>query len=534
MHPPQDLSVNNVHTAPETMEERLRMALKIVEKSPVVLFRRRPSPDVRLIYVSENIARFGYPVEAFLSGKITFKDLVHPEDSERIGEEIASYAEKKIGDYTQSYRIITKSDDIRWIEDTTTTERDSAGNIIYYQGTVVDITERVMAEEKLRENEIKFRRIVETASEGFVMTDNDFNIIDVNDTFCRMVGYERKEIMGKALYRLAETDFEIYLKVSAAQLMNQRHLNIEGTFLSKENRRIPVLLHGNSLKNDAGQSLGFVSFVTDLTLQKKSLMLAGEVQKSLLPKSAPAITGLDVAGSSIPCDEIGGDYYDYLQPPDNRDHPQEILTLVVGDIAGHGIDSALLMATARAVLRDRYAAIGALPDAVRDMNKILLSDFNPTNRFMTLFALQIDQAKRTISWVRAGHDPAIIYHPGDKQRFAELGGPGTALGVLDDPGFEEGKMQGIRPGTIIAIGTDGIWEAFSPSGMRFGKHRLKKIIQKNAKKPAAAILERVYESVYRFTQGFKPQDDITLVIVKLTDPETEASALIDVADAYQI
>lgn len=501
-HPPQDI------------QEELRLAMKIVEQSPVILFRRVPFPKPRLEYVSQNIARFGYTAQELLSGKVTFRDLVHKDDQERVRREIENFAARNIGDYTQNYRMVTREGQVRWVEDTTTTERDPDGSITYYQGTVVDVTERKLAEEKLQESEAKFRRIVETSAEGFLMTDNDQRIIDVNDAFCRMLGFSRSEILGKNPASLATDEFRKYLESHALQLLDQKYISFEGTFKAKDDRSVPVLIHANTLDDENGKKLGHVGFIADLTEQKKSLVLAGEVQKSLLPKNPPRIAGLDIAGRSIPCEEIGGDYYDYLRPDRNSAHTTGVVAVAVGDIAGHGVDSALLMATARAVLRDRYSASGNLTGIIKELNQTLLADFNPTSRFMTLFALEIDNEQGSLRWVRAGHDPALVYCPaGD--RFFELSGSGMALGVMAEFEVSESVSDRLSPGCVIALGTDGIWETFDQSGKMFGKDRFKRVIRRSARKPAAVILKDVYDEVFRFSGGLKPQDDITLVIVKL-------------------
>ena len=497
-----------------SIRERLRLSMKIVEQSPVILFRRKPAPNPQLVYVSDNISRYGYSADDFLQEKIQFRDLVHPDDREKLRDEIEAYAKKDVSDYTQSYRIVTKDGRIRWCEDTTTTERDSEGNITYYQGTVVDVTERKLAEEALRKSEAKFRRIVETSAEGFLMMDNDFRIVDVNDAFCRMLGFDRDELVGREVFELATAEFKVYLEANCAKHLSQKYRTFEGTYMSKSGRQVPVLIHGNTLVDDVGESIGQVAFVTDLTDQKKSLILAGEVQKSLLPKSPPRITGLDIAGLSEPCEEIGGDYYDYLQPSGKAAPSPGILTVTVGDIAGHGVDSALLMATARAVMRDRYRVSGNLSKVVNELNHALITDFITTHQFMTLFALEIGRSHDTIRWVRAGHDPALLYRP-DTDRFTELEGPGMVLGVESDIQFTESVEKNVPPGSIIALGTDGIWEAFNPVGEMYGKRRFKDIIRKNADKNASEILEHVYHDVHSFTEGLKPQDDITLVILKI-------------------
>ncbi len=347
------------------------------------------------------------------------------------------------------------------------------------------------------------------------MMDDKWRIIEVNEAYCRMLGYERRELIGKKPFSLATEEFKRFLATSeAARLIQSKIRVFEGAYLAKDGRHVPVLIHGNTLFDDDGQQIGHVAFVTDLTEQKRSLLLAGEVQKSLLPKKPPQIAGLDIAGISIPCEEIGGDYFDYLKQPHGREAGDDLLAVTVADIAGHGVDSALLMATARTAMRDRFAAPGNLDEIVDDLNRSLLEDFSTTDRFMTLFALQVDRRRRELRWVRAGHDPALVYHPGT-DRFEELGGEGLPLGISADWPIDVGHTDNLPPGSIIAVGTDGVWETRNTQGDMFGKERFKTLIRKSAGMPAETIVHDVREALYEFTGGLKPEDDITLVIVKI-------------------
>jgi phosphoserine phosphatase RsbU/P len=257
-----------------------------------------------------------------------------------------------------------------------------------------------------------------------------------------------------------------------------------------------------------------MAFITDMTEHKKALALAGEVQKSLLPQSKPNVQGLDIAGRMVSCDEIGGDYFDFLW---RREQPDGPFSVVVGDITGHGVDSALLMTSARAFLRMRASQPGTMSEIITAMNRHLTRDVLETGRFMTLFYLTVDPKKDRIDWVRAGHDPAILYDP-QQDTFVELKGSGMALGV--NAGFEytENHRAGLSNGQVIAIGTDGIWEAFNKKGAMFGKKRFKDIIRQNAGAGADEILNAVYNEISQFTQGQKTEDDITLVVVKVNRP----------------
>lgn len=294
-------------------------------------------------------------------------------------------------------------------------------------------------------------------------------------------------------------------------LLAQEYREFEGSVIAKNGHSIPILIHGNSLRDDHGSIIGNMAFITDMTEHKKALILAGEVQKSLLPHEKPQVTGLDIAGRNVSCDEIGGDYFDFLWRHDSR---KGAFSIVVGDISGHGVDSALLMTTARAFLRMRASQPGTISEIISEMNSHLAGDVLDTGKFMTLFYLTIDPEQRNLSWVRAGHDPALVYTP-DSDEFEELKGSGIALGVTDDFDYMAHRKEGLKNGQIIAVGTDGIWEAFNSEGEMFGKNRLCEIIRKHAGASADEILNEVYVGLNMFMSGIKSEDDITLVIIKV-------------------
>ncbi|MFC1814488.1 SpoIIE family protein phosphatase [Thermodesulfobacteriota bacterium] len=243
---------------------------------------------------------------------------------------------------------------------------------------------------------------------------------------------------------------------------------------------------------------------------RHSLTLAKEVQQNLLPQAAPIISGLDIAGESIYCDETGGDYYDFMNI---EDAPGKI-SIVVGDVSDHGIPSALLMTTARAFLRQRSALPGSIQGIVTDVNFHLARDVEESGRFMTLFYCNIDLSNYTICWVCAGHDPAIFFDP-VKGTFHKLAGKGLPLGVFDNTAYQESR-QDIAPGQVIVIGTDGIWETVGSDGEMFGKERLRQVVRSHADESAKEIIKAVIASVNQFCAPRKPDDDLTLVIVKIT------------------
>lgn len=488
----------------------LGLANLIVENSPAVLFRRKAGDDPKLVYVSENISQWGYDAEKFLASITTFKDVVHPEDHERLAEEVTRYRDMDVEEYTQEYRILTADGEVRWVSDETSVVRDENGEKIFNQGVLMDITRRKEVEEALSASEFKFRRTIEGAGEGYLLLGGDLTIKEVNDAYCRMLGYEREELMGKRPHDFATLEYQRFLESNRERFLQQEHRRFEGSMVHKDGFVVPVLVNANTLRDADGEFLGHVAFVADLTEQKKAIELAGEVQKSLLPDSAPTVPGLDVAGSSVASEIAGGDYFDYLGDHD-PDHPS--LTVAVGDISGHGVDAALLMTTARGFLRMRASQPGSPGQIVTEMNRHLASDLYGSGRFMTLFYLKLDPENNSASWVRAGHDPAMIYCPVIDE-FTELGSESSLpLGVIKESSYDE-QANELHEGQIIAIGTDGIWEARNPQGEMFGKERFKDVLRTRAKDCAQDILDAVFEAVREFTQGARPDDDITLVIVK--------------------
>jgi sigma-B regulation protein RsbU (phosphoserine phosphatase) len=246
---------------------------------------------------------------------------------------------------------------------------------------------------------------------------------------------------------------------------------------------------------------------------RESLTLAKEVQQALLPPAPPQIKGLDIAARIIYCDETGGDYYDFFGEHETN---QLKISVVIGDVSGHGVPSALLMASARAFFRQRCALPGSISSIVSDVNRQLVIDVQESGVFMTLFYLTVDLQNKCLVWVRAGHDPAILYDPAS-DTFEELRGSGVALGIDAGHHYEDHKKQVLAKGQIIVLGTDGIWEAENSSGERFGKDPIFRIIRKYSDEDANGLLTACLFSLDKFRDGVPPEDDVTLIVIKIAD-----------------
>jgi len=241
----------------------------------------------------------------------------------------------------------------------------------------------------------------------------------------------------------------------------------------------------------------------------QALDVAQEVQQNLLPHSAPRLGRIDLAGRSLYCDQTGGDYFDYIEISRKGSN---LTAVVVGDVSGHGVSSALLMSSVRAYLRARLTMPGSAGEIITFVNRLVSTDCQETGHFMTLFYLEVEPHTGRLAWVRAGHDPALVYSPAT-DTFTEMGGRGLALGVDKDWQYQDYTAE-IEPGQIAILATDGIWETQNQQGRMFGKEKFREIIRQNAHFESEAIRRAVFQAVTVFRGEVPQEDDITLVLMK--------------------
>jgi sigma-B regulation protein RsbU (phosphoserine phosphatase) len=243
---------------------------------------------------------------------------------------------------------------------------------------------------------------------------------------------------------------------------------------------------------------------------KESLNLAMEVQQNLLPQKPFQNKHIDIAGQSIYCEKTGGDYYDFYPLPGTNGNR---IVIAVGDVVGHGIPAALLMTTVRALLRSRMSQPGSLAEKIADVNRLLCMDTTISCDYMTLMVMMVDTAQGEIQWVRAGHDPAIVYDP-QQDAFAELNGDGMALGIDGAYTFEENRRSNFTAGQTIAVGTDGIWESENQEGEKFGRDRFRQCVRRHSRRSSREIMKSILADLATFRRTAPQNDDITLVVVK--------------------
>lgn len=240
-----------------------------------------------------------------------------------------------------------------------------------------------------------------------------------------------------------------------------------------------------------------------------SLKLAEEVQQNLLPDSSPYLKDFDISGTSVYCDQTGGDYYDYFLLPNNA------IGIVVADAVGHGVGAAILMTSVRAFLTSAIRRYQTPATLINEVNHYISNDCSKSGRFTSMFFIEIEPENKTLSWVRAGHEPPLLYH-GTTGEFSQLDKGGLVLGIDNSYEYQQTVTDELNPGDIIFIGTDGISEARNDVDELFGKDRIQQTIKEFAQKSAKEIQSALLAQLAAFSKGRKQEDDITLVIIKVT------------------
>jgi serine phosphatase RsbU (regulator of sigma subunit)/CHASE2 domain-containing sensor protein len=253
--------------------------------------------------------------------------------------------------------------------------------------------------------------------------------------------------------------------------------------------------------------LKLLAEVERLSLERE-LSLARTIQQSLLPESAPAIDGLDIAVRHVTSLLVGGDYYDFilLSP--------ETLLFVVADVEGKGASSALVMSNIQATLHallSRRAVLEDLADLVPTVNECILR--NRTRKYITLFLGLLDVRTRELRYVNAGHVwPIVVRSSGDPIQLTE---GGTMIGLFPGASYAWSTIQ-LEPGDLLLAYTDGITEANNQQGGEYESQRIVSAAQSHRECSAQQIVDAVFNDVARFSAGGDHEDDKVMMVIKVT------------------
>jgi sigma-B regulation protein RsbU (phosphoserine phosphatase) len=240
---------------------------------------------------------------------------------------------------------------------------------------------------------------------------------------------------------------------------------------------------------------------------EKELAIAREIQASFLPETAPVLAGIDIAGTTITHDEVGGDYYDFIPISETR------LGIAIADVSGKGIPAALIMAGFRMSLLAEVRNEFAIRAVMRKVNS-LLHESTDRDKFVTAFYGVLDHKNRMFTFSNAGHNPPVLFRRDGPVEYLEEGG--VALGVLPEADYDDRPIA-LRPGDVLVFYTDGISEAESPTGEHFGLQRIERLVEGRLDQGAAAIMEALVQGIRDWSGARGQSDDLTLVVLKVDE-----------------
>ncbi len=250
--------------------------------------------------------------------------------------------------------------------------------------------------------------------------------------------------------------------------------------------------------------------IADRVVMKRDLEIAREIQTWLLPGAPPQIPGITLAYATRPANTVAGDYYDVFPRPGKNNEDSRVV-LAVADVAGKSIPAAMLMATFQASLKTLSTAQVALPELVANMNKYACSNSQGGLRFTTAFLAEYDAARRTVTYINAGHNNPILRRASGLIERLDVGG--LPLGIQPEAKYEAASVA-LASGDWLVIFTDGVVEAENARQEEYGETRLLNAIAAGAAGTPGDMLKRLMTELDVFVGSTPQHDDVTCLLIK--------------------
>ena len=348
---------------------------------------------------------------------------------------------------------------------------------------------RRQVERFLRESELRYRLLWENSPDAVVLMDADGLIRFINPAVEQVFGYPPEELIGRSFLVLQPEELPdsqqkgLYCSWRPGGGKQPRQM-VETVGRRRNGAEFPMEI---GLSNIEMEGKGwFVAFIRDISERKaaeralreqeEQLRVAREIQQRLFPKGPPLIPGYDIAGASFPAEAAGGDYFDYL--PMLHDG----LGIVVGDVTGHGIGPALLMADTRAYLLIVALNRAKVGEVVTRANRVLAEDVG-TERFVTLLLARLDPEEKRLTYVNAGHPAGYVLDSNGETKTV-LKRTGPPLGRNPNTVYEDSSDLFLDEGDLVLLITDGFDEAPAPDNSMFGTERVLEVVRAHRERPA--------------------------------------------------
>jgi len=464
-------------------------------------------------FVNRRMAELlGYTVEEML-GRPVFDFLF-----ESGIEQKRSDLQRRRGVSEQETRYRKKDGSVLWARVATSPIIGEDGDFEGALAMVSDITEQKRTEaEACRSREMisLLSRAVEQTADSVVITDREGTIQYVNPAFEATTGYGRAEAVGKTprILKSGLHDKEFYSRLWDQILEGG---TFRGTLV---NRKKSGELYWTEqtitpIKDSADAITHFVSVLKDITEFRKQqeeeleLRLGREVQQRFYTGTAICVPGFDIASVAYPARETGGDYLDLFSMADGR------ICIGVGDVSGHGLGSALVMALTRAYVRSFSQVETDLAKILSSVNHMLIADHLEDDRFVTLLLVCLDGPNGSLSYASAGHIPGFLMNGSGKiESVLESSGP--PLGLFDDSQFVTSALP-LTPQQLVILLTDGVPETIASEDVEFGTDGVLEYVRDHRHDSARDLAEGIYRAARAFAGDEPQRDDVTDVIIKIS------------------
>ena len=362
--------------------------------------------------------------------------------------------------------------------------------------------ERQILTERQRQTDERLRLITEQLP-AVVWTTDSTLCFTAPTTHCLLNSGSPRPRIGQSLHEFfGHPDSSCPLMVAHRKALEGESVSLD---FGWQKRNLSV--HVEPFRDATQHVVGTIGIALDISPQKRmrdELVAAQQVQQALFPHSPPTLPGFDIAGRAFPAEETAGDSFDFIPMANGS------WGLVVGDVTGHGLGPALLMAELRAYLRVLSSMHSDVAELLMAANHFLASDLEDCP-FVTLFFGRYEPGTRRLHYASAGHRGHLLRADGTVKTLESTGLP---LGMRDNTGITSGDPVIIEPGDILVLPTDGFQEAATADRKMFGVQRMLDFIRAHGELPATEIIDGLRQAVAEFTGRPTVADDATIIIAR--------------------
>ncbi len=511
----------------------------------------RTTPDGRYLLANAALARiYGYDSPAELMAGITnIGETLYVQPGRR--EEFMRLMEQN--DTLSGFEspIFRKDGSIIWIAESCRAIRDASGRLLYFEGTVQDITARRAAEEKLRNSEALHHSLVETLPQNVFRKDLHGRFTFANRKFCQTLRRSLEGIIGKTDFDFFPPELAEKYKQDDARVMatGQPYETVEEHRLP-DGRRIYVQVIKTPLRGAYSQISGLQGIFWDITEQRlaeegirkanaelarsqaelskrnaemeEDLKMAREIQVAMLPQQYPVFPPTVETGNSLfqftqrylPTGTVGGDFFSVSALSDTQ------AAVFLCDVAGHGVRSALVTAMIRALVEELHSLAHDPGAFMTKLNSELVAILKHagTPVMTTAFCLVADAATGRMAYTNAGHPKPLLVRRSAgvvEALRSRSGKPQPALGLFDKATYQAAETN-LAPGDLVLLYTDGLYEVHAPDEALYSLELLQAAVSEGLKLSTPDLFDAVLANVRHFAGGAPFEDDVCMLGMDLT------------------